>query len=165
MNRFFIADTHFNHSNILLYTCRNFKDVNEMTEQLIKNWNDTVKKRDLIFVLGDFSFYNKVEEVKAITDRLKGTKIIILGNHDKKINTDFWKQCGFQECYKYPIIYKDKYILSHEPVQYGVGEQGFINIHGHIHNHFMENKYYVNVSVEAINYKPISFREIEGRFK
>jgi calcineurin-like phosphoesterase family protein len=165
MNRWFIADLHFSHENIILYTCRNFKDVNDMTEGLIQNWNNTVKKRDLVFVLGDFSFYNKVEEVKAITDRLKGTKIIVLGNHDKKINTDFWKQCGFKEVYRYPIIYKDNYLLSHEPVTKGIGKEGFINIHGHIHNRIIDNPYYVNVSVEAINYKPISFDEIAKRFK
>ena len=76
---FFIADTHFNHNKIIEYENRPFKNVEEMNEKLIENWNSVVGRIDKVFVLGDFGFYNS----KEILDRLKGFKILIMGNHDR----------------------------------------------------------------------------------
>ena len=51
---FFIADTHFGDKNIIKYEGRPFKDVEEMNNVLIENWNNTVSCMDTIFVVGDF---------------------------------------------------------------------------------------------------------------
>lgn len=48
MNRYVIADTHFNHANIIGYCNRPFKTVEEMNSKLISNWNNTVAKDDII---------------------------------------------------------------------------------------------------------------------
>jgi len=54
MNKWFISDTHFSHSNIIRYTGRPFQSVKEMDERLIENWNALVKSQDTVFFLGDF---------------------------------------------------------------------------------------------------------------
>ena len=39
---FFTSDTHFNHTNIIRFCSRPFKDVEHMNETLIANWNRVV---------------------------------------------------------------------------------------------------------------------------
>ena len=43
---FFTSDTHFNHVNIIRYCHRPFKDVDEMNEAMIANWDNTVGNDD-----------------------------------------------------------------------------------------------------------------------
>lgn len=123
-----ISDTHFNHENIIKYENRPFKNVEEMNRILIKNWNNVVNKHDKIFILGDFGL-DSVGSLTEICQQLNGYKILILGNHDRSKNT--MEGIGFNEVSKYPIIYKDKYIFSHQPIE-DTGR--FFNIHGHIHS-------------------------------
>lgn len=54
-------------------------------EKIIKNWNENVKKSDIILIPGDISWALKLEDayydLKRI-DKLPGKKIFIKGNHD-----------------------------------------------------------------------------------
>jgi Predicted phosphoesterase or phosphohydrolase len=156
-----ISDMHFGHANIMKYENRPFVSVEEMTDAIIKNWNSTVKRDDKVFVLGDVSFYDK-EKTKEILDKLNGTKVLILGNHDNERSTQWWYDVGFDEVYKYPIIYNNFYILSHEPV-YLNENMPYANIHGHIHHLKYDSKQFFNVSVECINYTPIKFEDIKAK--
>jgi len=102
MNTFLIADTHFNHPNIILHCNRkpwlypnpnynpskpkHFKFNNPLNvnikahdEALIENWNSMAKKEDHIYILGDFAFKNHNHFLMA----LNGHKYLIKGNHDK----------------------------------------------------------------------------------
>lgn len=51
---FYIADTHFGHANILRFDQRPFKDLEEMHDVLIDNWNRVVASADWVYILGDF---------------------------------------------------------------------------------------------------------------
>ena len=81
MNYFFIADTHFNHANIIKFCNRPFNDVLEMNEVMIDNWNKTVKWNDKVYHVGDFAF----GEAKHIIDRLNGKITLILGSHEHSV--------------------------------------------------------------------------------
>ena len=79
-NIYFTSDWHLNHANSLVFDSRPFNDVTHMTEGLIKRFNAQVREEDVCYFLGDMGF----GDVKSVMDRLNGTKILILGNHDKK---------------------------------------------------------------------------------
>lgn len=81
---FFSADEHFFHKNIIDYSNRPFKSVEEMNETLINNHNSIVKrKNDIVFHIGDFTFLNKIEDVhKKIITKLNGQHIFLKGSHD-----------------------------------------------------------------------------------
>ncbi len=80
---FFTSDTHFNHANIIKFCNRPFKNVDEMNEALITNWNKVVSADDYVFHLGDFCLGGSAEWTKAL-DCLNGKIFLILGNHDLK---------------------------------------------------------------------------------
>jgi calcineurin-like phosphoesterase family protein len=133
-----------------------------MDTTMALNWNKTVDKNDTVFFLGDLSFNQDKDTLKALLRHLNGHKILIIGNHDRKYSAETWREIGFEEAYDYPIIYKDFFILSHEPVYINTN-MPYCNIHGHFHSNNNTLFNYVNVSVEQINYTPISFEEILRR--
>lgn len=133
-----------------------------MNQVLIKNWNNTVKKEDRIFVLGDFCLSGK-DKIIEIGRQLNGRKTLILGNHDSASIKTYY-EAGFEAVSKYPIIIEDFFILSHEPkfvLDLGI----YYNIYGHLHNHkeildFTSKT--ACISVERTNYKPISFEKVKN---
>ena len=170
-NIYLIADPHFNHKNIIKYCDRPFSSVDEMNQVLIKNWNNTVKKEDRIFVLGDFCLSGK-DKIIEIGRQLNGRKTLILGNHDSASIKTYY-EAGFEMVSKYPIFLKG-FLLSHEPIP----DCRFINIHGHIHNKSIEEidylyldkmpelkELYYNVGVDTNNFRPVSFKDIRKYYR
>jgi calcineurin-like phosphoesterase family protein len=155
---YIISDLHFCHENIIEFTGRPFKDASHMDYELIKRWNEVVNNKDTIYILGDFAFANK-EKINELVSMLNGRKVLIMGNHDRKLDkhVKFWYDCGFDEVYRYPIIFKKFFILSHEPVKH-VGVR--YNIHGHKHNNKIDDNHYINVSVEHTDYRPVNLDKL-----
>lgn len=82
MTNYFSSDLHFGHSNIIEYSGRPFKDVPDMNERLIENWNATVAPEDTVWVLGDVAM-GLIADSLALAARLQGHKILLCGNHDR----------------------------------------------------------------------------------
>lgn len=152
----FISDNHFNHKNIIKYCNRFFKNAKEMDEYMVAQWNSVVNKGDLVYHLGDFALGLNSDEYKELIKRLNGEIVLIRGNHDRR-GKEFFKRVGFVEVYKKLTI--GNYILSHRPQDESQIPEGYINVHGHIHNNGyikeVDKSKYINVSVEMHNYKPI----------
>lgn len=77
---YYISDTHFGHKNILSYDNRPFFDVAEMEREMIELWNETVHKKDDVYILGDVVWRD--EEWNRVLSQLKGRKHLVRGNHD-----------------------------------------------------------------------------------
>jgi len=168
MNKtYFIADLHFGHGNMIEYENRPFKDARQMNEALIKNWNSVVTQKDKVFILGDVSFHSK-ETTKEIISRLYGQKILIMGNHDRGRNIAWWNEVGFKEVYRYPIVYNDFIILSHEPPSYIPPNTPYFYLYGHVHGSEMYKtitKTSACVSVERWDYTPVEYNKIQDLVK
>jgi len=160
-NVFFISDHHFGHRHIIDFESRPFADVEEMDAYMIEKWNAVVSPHDKVFHLGDFSFLNK-EKTKRIVEQLHGYKYLIMGNHDRGRTRSWWLDAGFDEVSEFPIIFRNFFILSHEPM-YMNKHMPLINIHGHIHGQKYESTQYLNVSVEHWDYTPIDFEFITNK--
>jgi calcineurin-like phosphoesterase family protein len=155
---FFTSDHHFGHNNIIAFESRPFEHAEEMTDAMIERWNAVVGREDKVFHLGDFSFLNK-EKTSSIVAKLNGYKILVLGNHDRGRSRAWWLETGFDEVTEYPIIYKDFFFLTHEPI-YMNSHMPYVNVHGHIHGQKYEGNQYFNVCVEHWDYTPVTFEFI-----
>ena len=151
---YFIADTHFNHRNIIEYWNRPFKDTNEMNEYIIQKWNSVAKENDIVYHLGDVGF-GTTEMLEELVSRLNGTKILLRGNHDFKRGVNGWKEVGFSEVYK-KRIELENLILTHAPIE--IVEEGKINVFGHIHDKPLDERLnkdnHICVSCDVVDYMP-----------
>lgn len=163
---YFIADTHFEDGIFIKYEKRPFENVQHMNTMLVYNWNNVVKHDDIVYVLGDFGNSNNHPDTNLpkIVDWLEGHKYLIKGNHDTMPNK-YYRDIGFEEVYDHPIILDEFWILSHEPM-YVSDNTPYANICGHVHGDpkYKDFSYrHFIVSVERINYTPISFDEIKRK--
>lgn len=161
---FFIADMHFGHEAMIRFENRPFTDIKNQENQLIRNWNETVTAEDEVYVLGDFSLSDSMEEVSRLCGSLNGKKTLVLGNHDTH-SPEWYRQCGFDEASAWPIIIDGFWILSHEPL-YINENMPYANIYGHVHGNPTYKdccRQSICVCVERIDYRPISFDEIKKK--
>lgn len=168
------SDTHFGHKNILGFTDRNtgqpvrpFDSVEEMNETMVENWNSVVKPGDKVYHLGDVFFGSK-DDFKSLWPKLNGSKRLIVGNHD---DVKWLAQGGFFQKIQLWRIFSDwKLILTHVPLredsfrgsEYNSSEgNGFLNVHGHIHQNPSPEGPYKCVCVEQTNYTPVNIEELK----
>lgn len=164
----FYSDPHFGHANIIKYADRPFTTAAEMDRELIRRYNEVIKPKDTVLWLGDCTF-RWGEAFHSIMRKLRGKKLLIRGNHDKGKPTML--TYGFEEVMDGPILWGDKYVLSHYPPRIDIGvppekikyynrrpvlEEGQIIIHGHTHEkeRFIGNQR-IHVGVDAWDYYPV----------
>ena len=139
---YYISDLHFFSKNQtskgLNFDNRPFKNVDEMHEVILNNWNSRVTNGDTVYILGDISNRGKNEELIALVARLKGKKVLIVGNHED-IRDYRYKQL-FHAIYDYLEITDHvdkqpyKLVLCHYPILMWNGQHnGVILLYGHTH--------------------------------
>ncbi len=132
----FISDTHFGHKNILKYCpVRNFNSIEEHDQYIIDYWKSVVSKKDYVFHLGDFSFYNEDKTIEILS-KLPGKIVLIFGNHDKKsyFGEKFKPYFHMVEHYLKLFIDKQPIILFHFPIfSWDMKYYDSIHLFGHMH--------------------------------
>ena len=173
-NIFLVSDTHFGHAGICKFLrndgvtkLRPWDDPQEMDEEMVKRWNETVKPNDKVYHLGDVVINRKS---LMILSRLNGDKVLIRGNHDIFKLGDYTTY--FRDIRGYHIM--DNYILSHIPVHTDSKGRFKGNIHGHTHSNNVMimhgekrtnqiDPWYECVCVEQTDFRPISFEDVKKR--
>lgn len=183
--KFYIADMHYGHKNVLAFDNRPFKTINEMNDALVERWNAAVSPGDIVYVLGDM-FWCGSQEAVPILKSLHGEKFLIKGNHDRCKDSKFQKE--FVKITDYMEVEDNgrNIVLSHYPIPcFRNHFYGWHHLYGHVHNsfewHMMEhdkmlmrelyshpcNMYNVGVMMPWMDYTPRTLNEIityEKRF-
>jgi calcineurin-like phosphoesterase family protein len=138
MRKFITSDLHFGHANIMNFcpvTRSRFKDVVDMREKMIADWNREVAQEDETFILGDFAFLPAKDAVDILR-RLNGSKILIEGNHDRKLLNDPAFRREFKEVHQYLRYNHDGQlvIMLHYPIyEWDQMHRGAVHFYGHVH--------------------------------
>ena len=180
---FFTADHHFDHFNIIRYCGRPFVGVNEMNEELVRRWNDSVSSGDTVYHLGDFSMDKR--PIAFFGRRLNGEKHLIVGNHDRwhprKQNHAavelLYREAGFvslavemiMQIAGQDVLLNHFPYLSEQPTPgYKLKHQdlrpkdcGHWLLHGHVHEKWKVNGRMINVGVDVWDFRPVPIMEIE----
>lgn len=166
-----ISDTHFAHHKMYEapflredgIAMRPFASSQDADEFMVDQWNCIVKPQDKVYHLGDVAM--KKEGVEVLS-RLNGDKVLIAGNHCVSLLRHLSKH--FREIRPYWNM--DGILFSHIPVHPGSVGRYKGNVHGHLHHREIcldtgeADQRYFNVSVERIDYTPISWDIVKGHF-
>jgi calcineurin-like phosphoesterase family protein len=169
---FLVSDTHFGHAGVCRFLrsdgtkLRPWDDPDDMDEEMIRRWNDTVRPNDKVYHLGDVVINRKA--LKTLW-RLNGDKVLIRGNHDIFRDEEYREH--FRELRAYHVM--NGMILSHIPIHTESLARFGTNIHGHLHanrvmtgikNSKIDVRYHC-VCVEQTDFAPILFEDVIKRIK
>ena len=180
MGIFFTSDLHFGHKNIIGFDGRPFTSVEEMDAAIVQNWNERVGADDLVYVLGDISWYG-AGKTEALFNSLNGKKVLIRGNHD---GGNWLETRGMFErvsAYEVVVINGEFLTLSHFPMPfYDRQHYDAYMLYGHVHNshewnfiksyqrglHELDIKCKMcNVGCMVWDYRPVTLEEIKDRIE
>ena len=154
MNVWFLGDLHAGHKNIHKYRTQ-FESEEHHFQVVKENYFKVVRKKDKVFFLGDTAF---TKERLLDVAKWTGTKVALLGNHDVERELTIRDYMGAFDDVQGFVKYKD-FWLSHCPIHPNE-LRGKVNVHGHCHYASIPDARYFNVSLEVIDFKPISLFEI-----
>ena len=169
--RYYTADYHFGHKNILKYENRPFKNIDIMDKELIKLTNSKLSPGDELYIIGDFGWFgsNRIHYYETLMNKFRDDVKyhLILGNHDK-LNPFQYIDVGFTSVHTSLIVEVEgiKCLLNHDPCVYDIAQrEGLFLIHGHVHSlykHLIQiNKEVLNVGVDVWDYKPVSEEKVK----
>jgi len=173
----FTSDFHFGHANIIKYSERPFGNVYEMREVFIRNYNEVVGPNDTVLWLGDCFFRDQEGFIDAVR-RMNGRKLLVLGNHDKSpglmaglgfdlVMTECLVHIADRTCrvshYPYAGLESDTRgkpdrFLERRPKRV----KGEVLLHGHTHSKKKRIGNMIHVGVDAWDYRPATFAEVEA---
>ena len=165
--KYYLADTHIGHENIIRLCNRPFKSVDEMNDTIINNWNSVVKDNDEVYIIGDFAYKN-ANNLTHYLKQLKGKKYLITGNHDR-IDPEARKCFEWIRSYAEIIDNGQKIVLFHYPILEWNGYfRGTIHIYGHVHNNVDNESYKAlknlknayNAGADILGFTPRTLTEV-----
>jgi calcineurin-like phosphoesterase family protein len=165
-NIFFTADFHHSHCKILKYAERPFKDVEEMNEALLRNYNSIVSKDDTVFFLGDIAF--GLDNAVKCLNSMNGTVHFILGNHDKEYEASIRDANNVASVNNLLDIEIDGQPITLCHYALRVWHKSHFDsymLYAHSHNRLEPEGKQLDVGVDAHNFKPVDYGHIKFLMK
>jgi len=170
MNYWLVSDTHFNHSNLEEWGGRSGNWQQELWEGIA-----AIPNSDILIHMGDICIGNDSEIHKELSERLVGTKgILVRGNHDKKSMTWYLEHGWDFVCDQIGLQFHGvDLLLSHRPMPPDTWRYRY-NIHGHTHGNmhraeeylaWYDKNFHVDISPELVGYKPIRLDTLMKQYK
>ena len=164
--RFYTADEHYGHSNVLRFCKRPFDNIEEMTDHLIVNHNNVVKSGDFTWHCGDMFWRTMdVKEARRILTALNGKHGLIIGNHDEvalRIAGMFESvHDTFFDHNTKPAVFLSHYAHRAWPKSHA----GSYHVFGHTHAVLLDYRLSHDCGVDANKYFPVSFDELDRLMK
>jgi calcineurin-like phosphoesterase family protein len=100
-----------------------------------KEWNDLISYEDTVYILGDVAFMSG-SDAGRVMQSLNGNKILIEGNHDRKLLLDTTFRNSFKEIHKYLWTEYNgtQVIMFHYPIaEWDQMHRGAVHFYGHLH--------------------------------
>jgi len=192
----YTSDLHFGHSNILTYAPQRrtylglseTDGVVEMNEALVRLWNAQVAVDDTVYVIGDFAM-GKVAETINYARRLKGRKILVMGNHDRphpimhkrpeqtlewhRVYSEFFETLSMGMTHTFDGVtahvchfpYEGDHTEEERYTSYRPPNLGLPLVHGHVHDMWATNGNQFNVGIDAWDGQFISAKQIGDYFR
>ncbi len=155
---YFLSDLHLNHQGILKYRDQ-FQTIQAHNDYIVQQILKTIGQQDILWLLGDICYdRSALAYLNLIKQHCKQINLV-LGNHDLACQ-DYQAVVASLDGF---VKYQDCW-LSHAPI-HSEALMGRYNIHGHTHRHNIQDPRYFNVSCEAVNYQPVSFKTIKKRWQ
>ncbi len=182
MSRWFTADLHLGHENIIRYCHRPFADVEAMNAALVARWNEVVAAGDEVWVLGDLAM-GPIRQSLTLVAGLAGRKVLVAGNHDRcwsgyrarpRAHPGEWaaayRDAGFDEIHQGTVeltVGGVGVLAGHFPYQgdsqpvdryteFRPHDDGRWILHGHVHDRWRTEGRQVNVGVDVWDYRPVA---------
>jgi calcineurin-like phosphoesterase family protein len=162
-----ISDTHFYHRRLAEEYEFEARSVlgDDHEAEMIERWASTVADNDPLIHFGDVALGQR-EEFEAIADLLPGEKFLILGNHDRR-SRQWYRERGFSVVPEFRFSYRNYTIIcSHYPddAHQWIRYPRTLNIHGHVHSQTRLDRHLINISAEAIDFRPVWSNDLlDGR--
>ena len=167
----FTSDLHLDHGNIIRFSNRPFKSLDDMNNQLVERWNSKVAEKDTVYILGDFAFKREFEFAK----QLNGQKFLIPGDHDKLRKEKVYEGnltilLPLYDFHSWSIL--DEYgnqrlfVLCHYSMRsWRKSHYASYHLFGHHHGRLEPYGLSFDVGVDTNNFYPYSLDDVEEKMK
>lgn len=149
------SDLHLGHENILRYTNRPFRDVDDMNAALWDHLAAGLAPGKVLVVVGDMAMREALNAVtwQQIRELDCRQRHLVLGNHDLTGAGQVRAQ-GFDRVWSLMLSGGEPPLIwTHYPLD--EVPDGYVNIHGHVHDDPPRRTPHINVSVEQLDYVPV----------
>jgi len=167
------SDQHYGHGRVIESCARPFRDVAEMTEELVARHNDCVAPSDVVWHLGDFSFLRPLESASLLR-RLHGEHHLVLGNHDRSRSKML--EIGFASVQMVAqIVVRGVHVgmrhvppdvdapladVRRVPSRFVQPVEGAVILCGHAHRAWVQRENVHNVGIDVREFAPVNIEEL-----